>query len=51
MISCACDLATDMCMVFEVLGDNLLSLIKAYKYKGIPVDIVRKITRSVGGLL
>ena len=37
----------DMCMVFEMLGDNLLTLIKAFKYKGIPSDIVRKITRSV----
>ena len=36
-----------MCMVFETLGDNLLALIKAYKYKGIPVDLVRKITRQV----
>lgn len=24
---------THMCMVFETLGDNLLSLIKAYKYR------------------
>lgn len=36
-----------MCMVFNVLGDNLLTLIKAFKYQGIPVDIVRKITRHV----
>ena len=38
----------DMCMVFEMLGDNLLTLIKAYKYRGIPVEIVRQLTRSVG---
>lgn len=36
-----------MCMVFNVLGDNLLTLIKAFNYQGIPVDIVRKITRHV----
>ena len=32
-------------MVFEVLGRNLLSLIKEYDYEGIPVPIVREITR------
>ena len=36
-----------MCMVFGVLGDNLLTLIKAYRYQGIPLDIVRSITRHV----
>lgn len=36
-----------MCMCFEVLGDNLLSLIKAYDYNGIPCEIVRQITRDV----
>ncbi|RYG50585.1 hypothetical protein EON66_11685, partial [archaeon] len=34
-------------MVFETLGDNLLALIKAYKYRGIPIAIVRKIARQV----
>jgi hypothetical protein len=29
------------------LGDNLLALIMAYKYKGIPPELVRKITRQV----
>ncbi|GBG28315.1 Protein kinase, putative [Hondaea fermentalgiana] len=33
-----------MCMVFEVLGDNLLTLIKHYKYQGIPLHLVRQIT-------
>lgn len=34
-------------MVFEALGDNLLALIKAYKYHGIPVPLVRKFTRQI----
>lgn len=33
-------------MAFEVLGKNLLSLIKKYDYKGIPIKIVREITRQ-----
>mmetsp|Transcript_2301 Transcript_2301/g.4477 ORF Transcript_2301/g.4477 Transcript_2301/m.4477 type:complete len:1065 (+) Transcript_2301:219-3413(+) len=33
-----------VCMVFEVLGDNLLTLIKHYKYQGIPMHLVRHIT-------
>jgi serine/threonine-protein kinase SRPK3 len=33
-------------MAFEVLGRNLLSLIKQNNYKGIPVGIVRKICRQ-----
>lgn len=36
-----------VCMVFEVLGDNLLSLIKQYDYKGIPIPIVKRLTRQV----
>lgn len=32
-------------MAFEVLGKNLLSLIKKYDYEGIPIPIVREITR------
>ena len=38
---------THMCMVFETLGDNLLALIKAYRYQGIPLGLVRKYTRQV----
>ena len=34
---------SDMCMVFEVMGDNLLSLIKRYNYRGIPVELVKVI--------
>jgi len=33
-------------MAFEVLGKNLLSLIKRYGYKGIPIRIVREICRQ-----
>lgn len=36
-----------VCMVFEVLGDNLLALIKHFRYRGIPLDVVRNITRHV----
>ena len=34
-------------MVFEVLGSNLLRLIKKYRYKGIPIDDVRVIMRQL----
>lgn len=33
------------CMTFEVLGKNLLSLIKRYNFSGIPIPIVREITK------
>lgn len=36
-----------MCMVFSMLGCNLLSVIKAYNYRGIPVDCVKKMVRGV----
>ena len=32
-------------MAFEVLGKNLLSLIKKYDYRGCPVPVVRQIAR------
>ena len=35
------------CMVFEILGVNLLEIIKRYKYKGIPIDICRKMSRQM----
>lgn len=38
---------THICMVFEVLGDNLLKLIRKSNYKGIPVENVKTITRQV----
>ncbi|KAI9024996.1 kinase-like domain-containing protein, partial [Phycomyces nitens] len=36
-----------MCMAFEVLGQSLLSVIKRYRYKGIPAPIVRRIAKQV----
>lgn len=36
-----------VCMVFEVLGDNLLSLIREYSHRGIPIPVVRHLTRQV----
>eukprot|EP01083_Nonionella_stella_P311760 1112685_1 len=33
--------------VFEVLGCNLLDLIKSYNYRGLPIAIVKKIAREV----
>ncbi|GLJ08509.1 hypothetical protein SUGI_0090030 [Cryptomeria japonica] len=32
-----------LCLVFEYLGDNLLSLIKYYGYKGLPLNMVKEI--------
>ncbi|BBN20588.1 hypothetical protein Mp_Vg00770 [Marchantia polymorpha subsp. ruderalis] len=40
-----------VCMVFELLGDNLLTLIKQYKYQGLPLDMVRQLAVQIlGGL-
>ena len=36
-----------VCMVFEALGENLLSLIKRYNYAGIPLHKVRNIACKV----
>eukprot|EP01133_Synstelium_polycarpum_P003695 gene3695-4257_t len=36
-----------VCMVFEVLGNNLLDLIKHYRYRGIPLTLVRSIMKQV----
>lgn len=36
-----------MCMVFEMLGENLLKVIQRYDYRGIPVDIVKGIARQM----
>ena len=38
---------THVCMVFDVLGDNLLTLIKRYDYLGVPLLGVKSLTRSV----
>ena len=35
------------CMVFEVLGVNLLEIIKRYDYKGIPLPICRRMARQI----
>lgn len=32
-----------ICMVFEYLGDNLLTLIKCTDYRGLPIDMVKEI--------
>ena len=34
-------------MVFEILGVNLLEIIKLYEYKGIPIPLVRTIARQI----
>lgn len=36
-----------VCMVFEVLGENLLSVIKRYNHRGIPIHLVRQIIHQV----
>ena len=35
------------CMVFEMLGENLLEVIKKYDYKGIPLHIVRRLVEQI----
>lgn len=34
-------------MVFEVLGDNLLAVIKRFDYRGVPLCIVRRLARQM----
>jgi hypothetical protein len=36
-----------VCMVFEMLGENLLKIIKKYDYRGIPIPIVKNFIRQV----
>lgn len=36
-----------MCMVFTMLGCNLLSVIKAYNYRGIPVPVVKNMIKGI----
>ncbi|KAJ3187681.1 serine/threonine protein kinase, CMGC group [Gaertneriomyces sp. JEL0708] len=38
---------THVAMAFEVLGPNLLTLIRQYRHRGIPVAIVQRITKQV----
>eukprot|EP01051_Picozoa_sp_SAG22_P002162 SAG22_NODE_95_length_20791_cov_40.318514_2_plen_547_part_00 len=35
-----------MCMLFEVMGQSLLSLIKRYDYKGVPIPVVKRIAKD-----
>ncbi len=35
------------CMVFEILGVNLLEVLKRYEYKGVPLNLAREISRQV----
>ena len=37
---------TCLCCPWQVLGDNLLALIKAYNYRGIPLHLVKRITQQ-----
>lgn len=34
-------------MVFEILGVNLLEIMKRYDYRGIPIPIVRRMAKQV----
>lgn len=36
-----------VCMVFEVLGDNLLTLIRRFDNRGLPIEVVRRITKQI----
>ena len=36
-----------VCLVFECMGPNLLSLIKRYNYQGVPVPLVKHVTRQI----
>ncbi|KAI8887251.1 kinase-like protein [Backusella circina FSU 941] len=38
---------THVCMTFEVLGENLLSLIKRYRNRGIPIHLVKAISKQM----
>jgi serine/threonine-protein kinase SRPK3 len=36
-----------ICIVFEVLGESLLGLIKRYKHKGLPIMFVKQISKEI----
>ncbi|KAJ8103810.1 kinase-like domain-containing protein [Lipomyces tetrasporus] len=38
---------THVCMVFEVLGENLLGLIRRFHHRGVPIGLVKQITKQV----
>lgn len=35
------------CMVFEILGVNLLEIIKRHEFKGVPMRLCKKIAKEV----
>jgi serine/threonine-protein kinase SRPK3 len=41
------NLIIDVCMAFEVLGPNLLTVIRQYKHKGLPILVVKRIVKQV----
>ncbi|KAJ7489156.1 kinase-like domain-containing protein [Mycena latifolia] len=38
---------THVCMVFEVLGESLLGLIKRHQSKGVPIPLVKQVAKQV----
>jgi len=38
---------THVCMVFEVLGENLLGLIKRHQNKGVPMGVCKQIAKQI----
>eukprot|EP00744_Colponema_vietnamica_P001224 GILI01002051.1.p1 GENE.GILI01002051.1~~GILI01002051.1.p1 ORF type:complete len:617 (-),score=25.48 GILI01002051.1:52-1875(-) len=36
-----------ICMIFDILGENLLSLIERYEHRGIPLPIVKSLTKEI----
>lgn len=38
---------THICIVFEVLGESLLGLIRRYKHKGLPIKFVKQIAKEI----
>lgn len=36
-----------VCMVFEVLGENLLKLIRRFDHRGLPLPVIKKIARRM----
>ena len=36
-----------VCMVFEVLGENLLGLIRRHQSKGVPMPLVKQIAKQI----
>ena len=34
-------------MVFEILGVNLLEIMKRYDYKGLPIPLVRRMAKQI----